>query len=138
MISVSVRMSVMAKERILIQLDDFEMGRVRLLSFQTRTPFAAIVRRCVREAIDKVELEIIADAKMAGRWSNISPDELERTKLLGDEIGEPKAAGPTVGRRSELGGVRSPVESEGQPELTKQQLLEELAELKEKIERSEL
>jgi len=125
----------MAKERILIQLDDVDMERIRLLSFQTRTPFASIVRQCVRTAIDKVEKEVIADAKTTGKLSHISPAEVERMKLLGEEAMEP--AGAVEQRPLHLQGadkVERRIEHSnllGEP--TKEMLLDEIEKLRRKV-----
>ncbi len=89
-------------ERVLIQLDGPDMERIRLLSFKTRTPFAEIIRRCVREAIETVEVELIAEAKSMGRLSRISSGDVERLTSIEEESVE-----QTVGassRRAELRG----------------------------------
>jgi hypothetical protein len=46
------------KERIMIQLDPETVARIRIFAGQTRTSVAEVIRRCVDESLDRVEVKI--------------------------------------------------------------------------------
>jgi hypothetical protein len=79
------------KERVLIQLPVEDMERIRLLAFQCRFHIAEIVRRCVQQALDAVELAVVSEAQSKGRLRPITRADVKHTAALRSMLeGAPK------------------------------------------------
>ena len=74
-------------KRLNIQLDDETDDRLRILAFQTQTPAADVIRRCIAAALDNVELAVVREAKQAGKLRAMTSPQMEHlTTLIMAEI----------------------------------------------------